>query len=127
MIFSLFERDGLQCGLSEFLTPSKDSTYFVFVFSYSCPHCYSSIENLKQYERLGVADKVLALSFAVDSTTGERFNDIFNPDFQIKNYPPKQLFRLSNQFPVSYYIQNNTIKLEIRGLLPSGYLLQKQL
>jgi uncharacterized membrane protein YphA (DoxX/SURF4 family) len=113
--------------LSEFLTPSKDSTYFVFVFSYSCPHCYNSIENLKQYERLGVADKVLALSFTMDSVTMERFNDIFKPDFQIKNYPPKQLFRLSNQFPVSYYIQNNTIKLEIRGLLPNGYILQQQL
>jgi uncharacterized membrane protein YphA (DoxX/SURF4 family) len=113
--------------LSEFLTTSKDSTYLVFVFSYSCPHCYNSIENLKQYERLGVADKVLALSFTMDSTTMERFNDIFTPDFQIKNYPSKQLFRLSNQFPVSYYIQNNTIKFEIRGLLPCGYILRQQL
>ena len=110
--------------LREFLTLSNDSTYFVFVFSYSCPHCYNSIENLKQYERLGVADKVLALSFTVDSTIIERFNDIFKPNFQINNYPPEQLFRLTNQFPVSYYIQNNIVRMEIRGLLPSGYLLQ---
>ncbi|MCL2040598.1 MAG: DoxX family protein [Bacteroidales bacterium] len=113
--------------LGEFLTPSKDSTYLVFAFSYSCPHCYNSIENLKQYERLGVVDKVLALSFATDSTTMAKFNEIFHPDFQIINYSPKQIFRLTNQFPVSYYIKDNMIKMEIRGVLPCGYLLRQRL
>ena len=113
--------------LSEFQTFSKDSTYLVFAFSYSCPHCYNSIENLKQYERMGIADKVTALSFEVDSTAMEKFNDIFNPDFLIKNTKPNLLFRLTNQFPVSYYIKNNIIKMEIRGILPCGYILQKQL
>jgi len=112
--------------LGEFLTPSKDSTYLVFVFSYSCPHCYNSIENLKQYERLGVVDKVLALTFLADSTTVEKFNSIFNPNFEIKTYPPKQLFRLTNQFPVSYYVENNVVKMEIRGVLPCGYLLRQK-
>jgi len=113
--------------LGEFLTPSADSTYLIFAFTYSCPHCYNSIENLKQYERLGVVDKVLAVSFAADSITMGKFNDIFNPNFQIKNYPPKQLFQLTNRFPISYYIKNNRLKLEIRGVLPCGYILQQQL
>ena len=113
--------------LSEFLTTSKDSTYFVFVFSYSCPHCYNSIENLKQYERLGVSDRTLALSFAADSATMKRFADTFYPNFPIKNCQPAQLFRLTNSFPVSYYVKNNTIQMEIRGILPSGYFLQQQL
>ena len=113
--------------LGEFLKPSKDSTYFVFVFSYSCPHCFNSVENLKQYERLGVVDKVLALSFTADSVTKAKFNEIFHPDFQIKDYPPAQLFRLTNQFPVSYYIEKNIIRMEIRGLLPCGFLLRQKL
>ncbi|MDL2254846.1 T9SS type A sorting domain-containing protein, partial [Bacteroidales bacterium OttesenSCG-928-J16] len=91
---------------SEFLTLSKDSTYLIFTFSYGCPHCYNSIENLKQYERLGVVDRVLALSFTADSATIMKFNEIFNPNFQIKNYPPAQLFQLTNQFPTSYYIKD---------------------
>ena len=113
--------------LGEFLMPLEDSSYFIFVFSYSCAHCYNSIENLKQYERLGVADKVIALSFETDSVTMEKFNDIFHPDFPIKNYPTKELFRLTNQFPVSYYIKNNIVKMEIRGFLPNGYLLRQKL
>ena len=113
--------------LGEFLSPSADSTYFVFLFSYQCPHCFNSIENLKQYERLGVADRVIALSFFTDSATMDRFNYLFAPNFEIKNHPPEQLFRLSNSFPVSYYIKNKTVQMEIRGLLPSGYLLRNEL
>jgi uncharacterized membrane protein YphA (DoxX/SURF4 family) len=111
----------------EFLTFSKDSTYLVFVFSYSCPHCYNSIENLKEYEQSGVADKVIGLSFTADTLAMNKFYDIFNPDFQIKNYHHRQLFRLTNQFPVSYYISNNKVKLEIRGILPCWYILMQKL
>ena len=113
--------------LGEFLTPSKDSTYLVFVFSYACPHCYNSIENLKQYERMGVVDKVLALTFPADSATMSTFNNLFEPNFEIVNHSPKQLFRLTNRFPVSYYIEDNKIRMEVRGLLPCGYLFQQQL
>ena len=109
--------------LGDFLNFSEDSTYFLFVFSYSCPHCYSSIENLKQYERLGVADRVLGITYTADSSTMGKFMEIFNPDFQIKNYQPEQLFRLTNRFPVSYYIKKNVIRMEIRGILPCGYFL----
>jgi hypothetical protein len=111
----------------EFLTTSKDSSYLVFVFSYTCPHCYNSIENLKQYEQAGVVDKVVALSFATDTLAAEKFRSIFHPSFQIKNHHPKQLFRLTSQFPTSYYIRNDTVRLEIRGVLPCGYVLLQQL
>jgi len=106
--------------LGELMTFSEDSTYFVFIFSYSCQHCLNSIENLKQYERFGVADKVIALSYKTDSVTMQKFKEIFNVNFEIINYPPEQFFRLNNKFPVSYYVENNIIKMEIHGLLPSG-------
>jgi uncharacterized membrane protein YphA (DoxX/SURF4 family) len=113
--------------LGEFINFSKDSTYLVFAFSYSCPHCYNSIENLKEYERSGIADKVVALSFKTDTSSVNKFNNIFKPDFEIKIYPPKQLFQLTNQFPISYYIKNNKVKLEIHGVLPCWYILLQQL
>ncbi|MDR3365391.1 MAG: DoxX family protein [Prevotellaceae bacterium] len=114
-------------ALKEFISTSKDSTYLVFAFSYSCPHCLNSIENLKQYESFGVVDKVVALAFAADSLAMQRFHSIFNPSFQVKHYPPRQLLRLTDDFPTSYYIKNDTVRLEIRGALPCGYVLQKQL
>ncbi|MDR2293437.1 MAG: DoxX family protein [Prevotellaceae bacterium] len=111
----------------ELLTLSKDSTYFVFVFSYSCPHCYNSVENLKKYEQAGIADRVIGLSFAADTSAVNKFYGIFNPNFQIKNYHYRQLFRLTNRFPVSYYISNNKVKMEIRGILPCWYILLQKL
>lgn len=56
-----------------------------------------------------------------------KFNEVFNPNFQIKNYPPAQLFQLTNQFPIAYYVRDNIVRMEVQGLLPSGYLLQYQL
>jgi len=114
-------------ALSEFINFSEDSTYFVFVFSYSCPHCYNSIENLKQYERLGVADHVIALSLIPDSTKSKKFIEVFSPNFLIKHYPSEQIIRLTNRFPVSYLIKNNEIRMEIHGTLPCGYLLSDKL
>ena len=132
--FTLYTTEGKEVNkavkdsaLGDFVTLSPDSTYLVFAFSYSCPHCYNSIENLKQYERMGVVDRVIALSFTADSATIKKFGKIFLPNFPIKNYPPKQLFRLTNQFPVSYYIENSTIRMKIEGVLPCGYILQQYL
>ena len=113
--------------LGEFLTLSNDSTYLVFAFVYSCPHCLNSIENLKQYERLGVADRVIGLSFLPDSAVIKKFDDLFNPNFEIVHLSPQELFQITNRFPVSYYIRNGIIKKEIRGVLPSGYLLLHEL
>ena len=113
--------------LGEILTFSKDTSYLIFVFSYSCPHCYNSIENLKQYERLDVVDKIIGISYATNNIVTEKFNDIFNPNFLIKTTKPEHLFRLTNQFPISYYVKNNIIKMEIQGVLPCGYILREQL
>ena len=113
--------------LGEFLSFSSDSTYLVFAFSYSCPHCFNSIENLKQYEQMGVVDKVVAISYITSSRVIAKFNSIFNPNFQIKNYHPKKLFELTNRFPISYYIQNNTIKMEVDGVLPCGFIMQQHI
>ena len=112
--------------LSEFFTPSKDSSYLVHVFSYYCPSCYNSIENLKQYERLGVVDKVLGISLMTDSATIEEFNDIFNPNFEIVNFPHEQLARLVKQFPTSFIVRNNVIEMKIIGILPTGIFLIPQ-
>jgi uncharacterized membrane protein YphA (DoxX/SURF4 family) len=111
----------------EFLTLSKDSTYLVFVFSYSCSHCYNSVANLKEYERSGVVDRVIGLSFTTDASVMNKFRDMFHPNFQIINYQPKQLFRLTNQFPVSYYVSNHKVKMEIHGALPCWYVLSQKI
>jgi len=112
--------------LGEFYTFSSDSTYLVFAFSYSCPHCYNSIENLKQYESMNVVDKVVGISYFANPAGIQKFDSIFHPNFEIRTFHPVQLFDLTNTFPHSYYIKNNRIKMKIDGVLPCGYLLQHE-
>jgi uncharacterized membrane protein YphA (DoxX/SURF4 family) len=103
--------------LNEFITTSQDSTYLVFAFTYSCPHCLNSIANLNGYESSGVVDKVIALAMS-DSIAEQAFKKAFDPNFVIKNHSKAALLRLTNNFPTSYYIRNDSIITEFSGQLP---------
>jgi hypothetical protein len=112
--------------LKDFVSTSKDSTYLVFAFIHTCSHCLNSIENLKQYEPSGIVDKVIAVTLK-DSVKERFFINTFHPNFAIQTYDPQTLLRLTNNFPAAYYIKNDTVKLEIRGELPCGYVFLQQL
>ena len=108
-------------ALKNFVSTSSDSTYFVFAFTYSCQHCMNSIENLKQYEKFGIADKVIGLALA-DSVMEKKFIEIFNPDFEIKNIEPKNLFTITNSFPKAFYIKNDSVIAVLSGELPCAFV-----
>jgi uncharacterized membrane protein YphA (DoxX/SURF4 family) len=111
-------------ALKDFISTSKDSTYWLFAFSYTCPHCLNSIENLKRYEQLGVVDQVIGLAMT-DSVAEQKFNEIFQVNFQIQNVKPSKLFRLTNEFPHSYIIRNDSVIAELSGELPCAYLIRQ--
>lgn len=105
---------------------SSDSTYLIFVFTYTCPHCLNSIENLKGYKSFGLVDNVIGL--AVNNEEAERkFRKIFEPNFPIKNYSSKEIAQLTNSYPTAYYIKHNSILAKISGELPCAYVLQKRI
>lgn len=117
-----FVADALEnTPLKNFIATSKDSTYLVFAFTYRCPHCMNSIENLKQYESLDEVDKVIGLALA-DSIAEPLFKENFKPDFLIMNYSSNILFELTNTFPKAYYIKNDSVLMEFSGELPCSYI-----
>lgn len=105
-----------------FVSTSPDSTYWVFAFSYTCPHCMNSIENLKQYERVGVADRVIALAVENEQER-ESFKSKFLPNFEIKEFPIEEISKLTNTFPKSFFIENDSVKGSFSGELLSAHLL----
>lgn len=120
-----YENEALdKTRLKDFVETTPDSTYLVFVFSYTCPHCLNSIENLKQYEDAGIVGKVIGLAIENEEAE-ERFTDFFKPRFPIKNYPAEQIFRLTKEFPLSYYVRNDSIVATVQGELPTAYLFKK--
>jgi len=107
--------------LSEFIETNRDSTYLIFAFSYTCPHCMNSIANLKEYQRTRAVDRVIALALG-DSVAEANFTSSFAPNFEIRNIG-RNLLRLTHDFPTSYIIRNDTIIKTIAGELPAPQLL----
>ena len=125
-IEKMFENKHIsETPLSNLIETSQDSTYLVFVFSYSCFHCLNSIENLKQYENT-IVDRVIGISMQ-DSVNEIVFRENFNVDFLIKNFDDETVFSLVQGFPTSFYIRNDSIKKELVGELPFAYYFKKLL
>lgn len=108
--------------LSEYITTHPDSTYLIFAFSYSCPYCQNSIGNVNQYVPMGMADRVVGLAVE-DSVARERFEHLFETDFEIREISAMQMYRLSNTMPTTYLIRHDTIISQYTGMVVSPALL----
>lgn len=97
---------------------SKDSTYFVYLFSFTCPHCQNSFANVQQYEQLHVADKVVGI--AVENTEAqERFYRIYHPEIEILTISKDKMSQISGQLPIGMLIENNSIERIEGGFITS--------
>lgn len=108
--------------LAEYVTVHPDSTYLVFAFSYSCPYCQNSIGNVNQYVPMGMADKVIGLAVE-DSVARERFEHLFETDFEIQEISALQMYRLSNTMPTTFFIRHDSIVSQYTGMVVSPALL----
>jgi len=108
--------------LAEYVTVHPDSTYLVFAFSYSCPYCQNSIGNVNQYVPMGMADKVIGLAVE-DSVARERFERLFDTNFNIREISALQMYRLSNTLPATFFIRRDSIVSHSTGMVVSPALL----
>lgn len=101
--------------LSELVSCHPDSSYLVFAFSYSCPHCQNSIGNVNQYSTMGAVDRVIGLCVE-DSVGRERFRRIFDVNFDIQEITKRQMYGIAhNSLPVSFFVRHDTVEAVIPG------------
>jgi len=111
-------------ALSGYIKTSPDSTYLVFCFSYTCPHCLNSIENMRKYKG-NVVDRVVTLATGPDSSFLS-FDRNFHPDFNIRNLSPVEMGKLTDLFPAAFYIKHDSVKVVVNGELPSFVVFKNQ-
>lgn len=111
--------------LSKYITTSVDSTYLIFCFSYTCPHCWNSIENLRQYKKTNMVDRIVTLATG-DLPDRENFTKNFNPDFYVKDIPLPEMTHLALVFPTAFYVTRDTIKVIVQSSLPSPVTFKKE-
>jgi uncharacterized membrane protein YphA (DoxX/SURF4 family) len=111
-------------GLEANMTPlknytnfSNDSTYVVWVFSYSCNGCINSIENIKQYQK-GVADKFIALAVTDDKDGKKR--ELLDITFEPIDVG-EGLAGFIRIIPTLLYIEGGKIKFVIEHTVPNVY------
>lgn len=119
----MFERAVRETQLSEFMRIAPDSTYLVFIFSYRCQSCWNYFDNVKRYYDSGLFDNVTVFMGGHDSRRA--FHDYFQPAFPLVEADEKALTRITRIAPTMYYIQNDTIKYVIEGIVPTFYMFKQ--
>ena len=113
--------------LHQYIQTVPDSTYLIFFYTYTCPHCLNSMENFKHFKRSNVVDS--SISFALigtDSIENKKIRSQFADYFghfgtrEILNDHIVQSF--INVVPTAFYVKNDTIKNVIESQLPSPVL-----
>lgn len=111
-------------ALADFITVHPDSSYMVFAFSYSCPHCLNSIANLNNYVTGHAVDKVIGIA-AGTAEQEQEFRQQFHPAFEIVN--ARSLKALTKDFPKTYYIMRDSVVLDFAGELPCRQVLHSSM
>ncbi len=108
----------MNTDLSKYIKTSPDKKYLLFYFTYTCPHCWNSIENLNQFEKSTTVDSVFAFAYG-EKDDENFFIQNFHPNFSIRNLPLDELKKLVDVVPTAFYIEHDTIKIMLQSVLPS--------
>ena len=114
----------LETELSKYVSTSPDSTYLVFCFSYTCPHCLNSIENLKQYQKSNTVDRIIAIAVGEEKDR-ILFEQDFEIGFPIQNLSHDSMNEIAKVVPTSFFIKNDTIQIILPSALPSFVVFKK--
>jgi len=106
--------------LSNYVTSAKDSTYLIFVFSYSCPHCWDATENIKAYTENKIINRVIGVALE-NSPKKDFYHNNFAPNFEILTTNSESIKLLVKSIPTAFFVKNDTIKVVIQGEITSPF------
>lgn len=107
---SPFEKQRVEnTPLAKYINPSSDSTYLIFVFSYSCPHCWDATENIKNYLETKKVSRVIGIALG-DKKSKEFYYSSLKPNFEVINSSRDSIRLLTKVIPTAFFIKNDTIQ-----------------
>lgn len=108
--------------LPQFFQTSPDSTYAVYVFSYSCVSCINSLPAILEYQNPAICDKVIGL--AVNEDKDNAIHNYYNITFPVIHVG-NSLSHFTHTVPTLLFIQDNRIKFVVEGGAPSSWWFRK--
>lgn len=108
-------------NLNDVLPLSSDSTYAVYLFSFTCAYCQDSYANVEQYTRLKNIDGVYGV--AVENETGEeRFRRLYQPSIPVFTIPEKRMASVTAELPLLIIIDHGQITKVHSGGVVSPFI-----
>ena len=111
--------------LLKFRRSTNNQSELIFFFSYSCPHCINSMENLKAWKESKAVSQISAY-VVVDSidTQLDSMRILFKQRFPTISISEadKDMTNFVDAYPTAFIIVNDTIRHVVVGELPSHYL-----
>ncbi len=97
---------------------SADSSYIVYLFSFTCPYCQTNYANVAQYQQFGLADKVLGIAEENEEAQA-RFERIYRPQIAILTIPHDTMSQITHRLPVLLHIEGGEIQDIESGIILS--------
>lgn len=101
-----------------------DSTYVVYLFSFSCAHCQNSFANVQQFQLFHAVDKVLGIAVE-DSEAQERFYRIYRPEIDIITVPKSTMADITGDLPLCIVVREGAIQHVESGFVTSPGIFMK--
>ena len=124
---SLLNRHIKETPLYQYIQTVPDSSYLAFFYTYACPHCWNSLENLKKFKSSGMVDCIV--SFAIVNANSSDKSEIKNAFIAnsgsiktVEIVGDNIVRKFIKSVPTSFYIRNDTIKAVIESTLPHPFV-----
>jgi uncharacterized membrane protein YphA (DoxX/SURF4 family) len=111
--------------LAQLLAANQDSTYFVFLFSYSCDACKESISALNEYKQAGIAHHIQGIALDHKQGVKQAFIEKYAPSFPITTLKSKDFWAMTDKVPTVFYIKQGKVQQVVVGKLPSASIFKK--
>ena len=118
----LIHMDVADTPIPQFIHTSPDSTYTLYVFSFSCVSCINGLPALREYQDTAICDKVIGL--AVNEDKDNAIHSYYDFNFPVV-YVGNAMSRFTDTVPTLLYIRNNRIEFVVEGGVPSSWWFRK--
>lgn len=118
----LFRQPIKNTALNSYVKTHPDSTYLLYVFSYECADCIDGLNNIKEYDKLDVIDRLIGLPVTEDK------DSVIHHEFDLTfdEIPVGLgLQGVVTGIPLLLYVEHDTIRYVIEGAVPSPYNFRK--
>jgi uncharacterized membrane protein YphA (DoxX/SURF4 family) len=110
-----------QTALAKYTQTEARKRYLFFCFSYTCPYCWNSIQNLRHFKQTNTVDSLVVLAVG-NARDKQIFFDSFKPDFAVTDLTSRQMDELTKSYPTAFYVQNDSVKVVVESELPSPFI-----